>query len=313
MKDRDNTGVSGPKCAFLPAGHRPDLEQAAREAGAVIVEPGEAEALIWTHSSGDPADMRAAVDENPHLRWVHLGPAGIEKYVPYLDADRMWTCGKGVFARPVAELALTLMLAGFRRIHRYARASSWGDLDGITLFGSHVTILGGGGIAETLADLLVLFEAEVTVVRNRIQPIPNVAHVVGADGLDAELERADVVVVALALTPATERIIDADALGRMQEHAWLVNVARGRHVDTDALVEALTARSIGGAALDVTDPEPLPDGHPLWTMPNALITPHTANPRSIGGALVAQRLRENVRRFGTGEALLGPIDVTLGY
>ncbi len=99
----------------------------------------------------------------------------------------------------------------------------------------------------------------------------------------------------------------------MQEHAWLVNVARGGHVDTDALVDALRAGSIGGAALDVTDPEPLPDGHPLWTMPNALVTPHTANPRSIGGTLVVQRIRENVRRFGAGEPLLGPIDITLGY
>lgn len=275
--------------------------------------PAEAEALIWTHSSGEPAEMRAAVDQNPHLRWVHLGPAGIEKYVPYLDGDRAWTCGKGVFARPVAELALAMMLAGFRRIHRYARASSWGDLDGITLFGANVTILGGGGIAETLAELVVPFEAEVTVVRNRVQDMQNVTTVVDAAGFDAALEQADVVVAALALTPATEHIIDARALERMQDHAWLVNVARGRHVDTEALVEALRNGAIGGAALDVTDPEPLPDGHPLWTVPNALVTPHTANPRSIGGALVAQRLRENVRRFGAGEPLLGPIDVTLGY
>jgi phosphoglycerate dehydrogenase-like enzyme len=309
----DNTAVSAPKCAFLPTGHRPDLEQAARDAGAAIVPPAEAEALIWTHSSGDPAVMRAAVDQNPHLRWVHLAPAGIERYVPYLDGDRTWTCGKGVFARPVAELSLAMMLAGFRRIHRYARASSWGDLDGITLFGARVTILGGGGIAETLAELLVPFEAEVTVVRNRVQPMPHVTNVAGTAGLDAALARADVVVAALALTPETERIIDAQALDRMQDHAWLVNVARGSHVDTDALVAALQAGSIGGAALDVTDPEPLPDGHPLWTMPNALITPHTANPRSIGGKLVAQRLHENVRRFGAGETLLGPIDVTLGY
>jgi phosphoglycerate dehydrogenase-like enzyme len=257
--------------------------------------------------------MRAAVDQNPHLRWVHLAPAGIEAYVPYLDADRMWTCGKGVFARPVAELALAMMLAGFRRIHRYARASSWGDLDGITLFGSQITILGGGGIAATLAELVVPFQAEVTVVRNRVQPMANVANVVDSTGLDAALEGADVVVVALALTPDTEHIIDARALDRMQDHAWLVNVARGSHVDTEALVEALQKGSIGGAALDVTDPEPLPDGHPLWEMPNALITPHTANPRSIGGTLVAGRIRENVRRFGAGETLLGPIDVTLGY
>ena len=305
--------ASPPRCAFLPAGHRPDLEAAAREAGAVLVEPHEADALLWTHSSGDPDIMRAAVDRNPSIRWVHLVPAGIEKYVPFLDRDRTWTCGKGVFARPVAELTLALTLAGFRRIHRYARATSWGDLDGITLYGAKVTILGGGGIAETFAELLVPFGSEVTVVRNRVQPMANVEHVVDAGGLDQALAAADVVVVALALTPDTERIIDARALGLMREHAWLVNVARGRHVDTDALVEALRSDSIGGAALDVTDPEPLPDGHPLWELPNALITPHTANPRSIGGTLVEQRVRENVRRFEAGQPLLGTVDVELGY
>ncbi len=138
--------------------------------------------------------MRAAVDQSPHLRWVHLVPAGIESYVPYLDGDRRWTCGKGVFARPVAELALAMMLAGFRRIHRYARASSWGDLDGMTLYGARITVLGGGGIAEALADLLVPFGTEVTVVRNQIQPMQNVTDVVGTNGLDAALKRADVVV-----------------------------------------------------------------------------------------------------------------------
>ena len=313
VSGRDSAALPAPRCAVLPTGHRPDLADAVRDAGAVIVPPAEADALIWTHSTGDPADMRAAVDQNPRLRWVHLGPAGIERYVPYLDNERTWTCGKGVFARPVAELALALILSGLRRVHRYARATSWGALDGKTLFGANVTILGGGGIAETLAELLVPFEVAITVVRNRVQPMANVTDVVDSRGLDSALERADVVVVALALTPDTEHIIDARALERMQDDAWLVNVARGSHVDTDALVAALGNESIGGAALDVTDPEPLPTGHPLWTMPNAIITPHTANPRSIGGALVAERVRENVRRFGAGEALLGKIDVTLGY
>ena len=279
----------------------------------MLVEPHEAEALLWTHSSGDASIMRAAVDDNPNIRWVHLVPAGIERYVPFLDRDRIWTCGKGVFARPVAELTLALTLAGFRRIHRYARATSWGDLDGITLYGAKVTVLGGGGIAETFAELLVPFGAQVTVVRNRVQPMDNVDHVVDAAGLDDALAGADVVVAALSLTPDTEHIIDARALDLMQDHAWLVNVARGRHVDTDALLAALRNGTIGGAALDVTDPEPLPDGHPLWEMPNVLITPHTANPRSIGGTLVEQRVRENVRRFGSGEPLLGSVDVELGY
>jgi phosphoglycerate dehydrogenase-like enzyme len=99
----------------------------------------------------------------------------------------------------------------------------------------------------------------------------------------------------------------------MPEHGWLVNVARGSLIDTDALVAALHAGEIGGAALDVTDPEPLPDGHPLWTAPNALVTPHVANPPGALMRHLAERVRENVRRFAAGEPLLAPIDPDAGY
>ena len=99
----------------------------------------------------------------------------------------------------------------------------------------------------------------------------------------------------------------------MQDHAWVVNVARGSLIDTNALVEALAEGRIGGAALDVTDPGPLPDGHPLWTEPRALITPHTANlPDALARAL-AGRIEENVARFGAGEELIGLIHVEAGY
>ena len=99
----------------------------------------------------------------------------------------------------------------------------------------------------------------------------------------------------------------------MRDDAWLVNVARGALVDTDALVEALAAGSIAGAALDVTDPEPLPDGHPLWSEPRALITPHIANPNATLRHYLARHVGENVARFGRGEALLAVIDPDAGY
>jgi len=305
--------MTGPRCAVLPADRRPDLRQAVIDAGGQVVDPADAEALIWAHATGDPRELRDVLDHHPHLSWVHLPPAGIERFAPHLDTDRRWTCGKGIYARPVAELALALLLAGFRRLHRYARATSWGDLDGRTLFDARVAILGGGGIASELAGLLAPFDADITVVRNRPQPIPNVGRVVDPSALLDVLAGADAVVLALALTPATTHIIGTAALEAMAPHAWLVNVARGGHVDTDALVRALRNQSIGGAALDVTDPEPLPDGHPLWELPNALVTPHTANPRSIGGTMLVDRVRENVRRFGAGEELLGTVDVELGY
>jgi len=121
------------------------------------------------------------------------------------------------------------------------------------------------------------------------------------------------VVLALALTPDTEHVIGSPQLAAMSPTAVLVNVARGQHVDTDALVEALRSGGLGGAALDVTDPEPLPDGHPLWHEPRCLITPHTANPWQTAQPLLARRTQDNVRRFARGERLLGLVDLAAGY
>jgi phosphoglycerate dehydrogenase-like enzyme len=128
-----------------------------------------------------------------------------------------------------------------------------------------------------------------------------------------QLEAADLVVLALALTPETEGLFSADEFGLMEDHAWIVNVARGRHIVTDDLVEALRSRTIGGAALDVTDPEPLPSDHPLWTLPNCIITPHVGNTPEMAEPLLAQRVTDNVRRFARGDELLGLVDVDAGY
>ena len=99
----------------------------------------------------------------------------------------------------------------------------------------------------------------------------------------------------------------------MKQSAWIVNVARGGHIDTSALVSALRNESIGGAALDVTEPEPLPEGHPLWALPNCLITPHVANTPEMGLELLARRVTSNVERYLTGQNLLGPVDTRAGY
>jgi phosphoglycerate dehydrogenase-like enzyme len=127
------------------------------------------------------------------------------------------------------------------------------------------------------------------------------------------LAESDAVVLALAMTPETHGIIDAAALAAMPDHAWLVNVARGPHVVTDDLVAALLAGTIGGAGLDVTDPEPLPEGHPLWTLPNAIITPHVGNTPAMAVPLLGARVTENVRRFATDEPLVGLVDANAGY
>ncbi|HSL58708.1 MAG TPA: NAD(P)-dependent oxidoreductase, partial [Acidimicrobiales bacterium] len=195
----------------------------------------------------------------------------------------------------------------------YARADRWEAPVGRNLLGARVTVLGGGEITVSLAELLAPFAVELTVVRRRPDPFPGAARTLSPDRLDDALPGADLVVLALALTPETTGLIDAGRLALMEPHAWLVNVARGRHIVTDDLVAALRAGTIGGAALDVTDPEPLPPGHPLWSLPNAVITPHIANTPEMGVPLLAARVTENVRRFAAGETLLGLVDVDAGY
>jgi phosphoglycerate dehydrogenase-like enzyme len=314
--------VPEPRCAVLPAptDHRTDvgrslveaLTAAVRDGGGIPSSIAEAEAVVWTDAR-DPGELRTLLDVHPQVRWVQLPWAGIEPFVEVLDHDRLWTCGKGVYAEPVAEHALALALAGLRGVAGYARASSWTGPVGRNLLGAEVTILGGGEITRSLVRLLRPFDARLTVVRRHPEPLEGVDEVVPAGELLPVLSRSDLVVLALALTPETDRIIGREALDAMPDHAWLVNVARGRHVDTDALVDALRARSIGGAALDVSDPEPLPDDHPLWSLPNAIITPHVGNTPEMGRELLSARVRENVRRFAAGTDLLGPVHVDLGY
>jgi phosphoglycerate dehydrogenase-like enzyme len=251
--------------------------------------------------------------EAPHAKWVQLPFAGIENFVHLIDHDRHWTAGKGVYAEPVAEMALALALAGLRGLGTYARAAGWSPPRGLNLLNGRVTILGGGGITESLVRLLQPFGCHITVVRRNVSDLDGVDEVLGSDRYADALPGADLVVVALALTPETDGIIGAGELELMERHAWLVNVARGRHVVTDDLVVALEDGVIGGAGLDVTDPEPLPDGHPLWSLPNCIITPHVGNTPDMARPLLAERITANVRRFALGEELIGSVDVDAGY
>jgi phosphoglycerate dehydrogenase-like enzyme len=298
------------------------VRAAVEAGGGVLVDPEDAEAVVW---GGDPNDvdaLKALVVAAPKARWVQLPWAGVEFYrgAGVFDHDHVWTCGKGVYANEVAEHALALALAGLRDLPDRVRATSWGSQSGISLFGGRVTILGGGGITASLVSLLRPMGADITVVRRSRQPFEGASRTVswGDSGVDeptlhASLGGADAVFLALALTPETTGIIDAAALRAMAPHAWLVNVARGAHVVTDDLVTALREGWIGGAGLDVTEPEPLPDGHPLWALPNCIITPHTANTAEMARPLLAARIIENVRRFGADQPLIGAVDPDLGY
>jgi phosphoglycerate dehydrogenase-like enzyme len=305
--------VAAPRVAIGPD-HDALVEGAVRAAGAMPTDPGSvADALVWL-APLDPAGLRAALAATG-ARWVQLSSAGIEMTAAagLLDRDRVWTSAKGVYADQGAEHALALALAGLRELPVRIAARSWGRPGGDSLFDEQVTILGAGGITASLLRLLAPFRVGATVVRRGSEPMPGAAQTVPTSELGATLPDAKVVFLALALTPQTERIIGAKQLAAMRPDAWLVNVARGRHVDTKALVAALAAGSIGGAALDVTDPEPLPDAHPLWGQQRCIITPHTADPAELSDPAFARRVRDNVVRFAAGQPLLGVVNPETGY
>jgi phosphoglycerate dehydrogenase-like enzyme len=289
---------------------------AVNEGGATVVPLGEpADGLVWL-SSRHLDELQDVLDRQPDIRWVQLPFAGVEEAMAtgVIDDSRVWTCAKGCYAKPVAEHALMLALAGLREMPTRITASSWGQPAGRTLYGADVTILGGGGITEELLRLLAPFDVRATVVRRQAGiPAPGAARVVGQDDLASVLPGALVVFLALALTPATTGIVGADELDLIGPSGWLVNVARGGHVDTDALVAALEAGRLGGAALDVTEPEPLPDGHPLWTQPRCIITPHTADTWEMVLRPLRARILSNVAHFVAGEPFEGVVDPHAGY
>jgi len=297
---------------------RPAMAEAFRvavlEGGGTPSGLADAEAIVWA----DPARadrFPEVIGQAPAVRWVQLPYAGIEPFAKHLDPRLTWTCGKGVYAPPVAEHVLALTLAGLRHVHGYARGTGWSGPTGRNLFGAKVTVFGGGGIAAWVLRLFAPFECSFTVVRRSGRPIDG-ATVLTLDHAHDAVRDADVVVLALALTPETRGLVDRAFLEAMAPHAWLVNVARGAHVMSDDLVDALRAGTIAGAALDVTDPEPLPQGHPLWSLPGCIITPHVANTPDMGLPLIAARVRENVERFVRGDALdtlVGLVDVAAGY
>ena len=288
------------------------VREAVIAGGGHIVEPADASAIVWT-AARDASGLREILDAHGHLEWVQVPFAGIENFVPILDDNRIWTCGKGVYAEPVAEHALALALAGMRHVATYSRASQWTGPAGRNLLGAAVTIVGGGGITESLVRLLKPFKCNITVVRRTVENIDGVDTVVGQENLVDALVGADVVFLALSLTPETVGLIGKPELEVMEPHAWIINVARGGHIVTDDLVWALENKVIGGAGLDVTAPEPLPEDHPLWSLANCIITPHVGNTPEMAVPLLSARITENVKRFINDEDLIGLVDVRNGY
>ncbi|MGH2734819.1 MAG: D-isomer specific 2-hydroxyacid dehydrogenase family protein [Actinomycetota bacterium] len=293
------------------------LEQAVEEGGGSLGEPDSADALVWTNP-GDPKGMQQVLAGSA-VRWVQLPFAGIELFFAagVIDPELTWTCAKGIYGPACAEHALALMLVAARRIHEHVRAGHWVgrtlDAPEFRLAGRTAVVVGTGGIGRALVEMGAPLGLRFVGVNRSGRALSGADRTVPVAELPAVLPEADFVVVAAALTKQTRGLFDASLLRHMSESAWLINVARGGLVDTDALVDALRGGRIGGAGLDVTDPEPLPDGHTLWSLDNCLITPHVANTWPMGLAELPGLVSRNVARFGAGEELEGLVDPELGY
>ena len=298
-----------------PASGRVDsLTEAVVSGGAELSGPEEAEVLVWADPAR-PHELGGYLDRMGQIKWVALPYAGIE---PYIDTIRsrpelLWTCARDVYSRPVAEHAIALATAGLRNIVEYSQQTAWTSQRGTMLVDGRLTILGGGGIARAIISLLQGWNCDITVVRRSPEALEGASRVLGPDQAVTAVQGADAVILALPLTEETRHIVDRRVLQAMEPHAWLVNVARGGVIDTDALVQALIDGVIGGAALDVTEPEPLPEGHPLWSIPNVVITPHVGNTPEMGVPLLAGFIERNVARWMEGGDVEGIIDPRYGY
>ena len=245
---------------------------------------------------GDRANLRRLA-ELPRLRLVQTLTAGYEDVLPHLPDGVALANAAGVHDASTAELAVGLAIAALRGIPAHVRsqaAGRWAPTFGTSLADRRVLLLGYGGVGQAVERRLHGFEVQVTPVASRAR-----AGVHGVADLPTLLPDHDVVVLTVPLTDATRGLVDADFLAALPDGALVVNVARGAVVDTDALLAEVRSGRISAAA-DVVDPEPLPAGHPLWTEPGFLLTPHVGGASSAFRPRAVALLRDLVQHLASG-------------
>jgi glyoxylate/hydroxypyruvate reductase len=256
---------------------------------------------------------RNLLEHAPRLQWVQATSAGIGEYLRRhgLDATGItFTTAAGIHGRPLAEFVLWAILAfakGYPRARAQQRQAIWQRFHGGEILDSTLVMVGMGGIGRTVASLMRPLGVRVVGVKREVRP--GDAEASGADALvpfariDEVLGEADHVVLACPLTPETANMFDAARLARLKRGAVLVNIGRGGLLDHDALVAAIDAGALAGAVLDVTDPEPLPPGHPLWAHERVIVFPHSASTSVRENERLTHLFCTNLDRFIEGRPL----------
>ena len=250
----------------------------------------------------------------PGVRWVHVLSTGVDGFPFDVIGDRILTCSRGASAIAISEFVLAAMLTFEKRLPEQWISSSddWRDVQLGHLSGRTLGIVGMGAIATATARRALGFEMEVIAYRRTTTPSP-LPEITLLPALDDLLAASDHLLIAAPATAATHQLIDARAFGVMKQGAHLVNVSRGTLVDQDALLDALDAGRLAMATLDVTDPEPLPNGHRLYTHPRVRVSPHVSWSSPVTARRGVELFEENFRRYSAGESLNGIVDTSEGY
>ncbi len=263
--------------------------------------------------------LHKLLDAAPKLRWLHTPAAGVDRFldVPALRARNiMVTNNSGSYDIQIAEHVIAFIFAAAKRLHLYRDQQAkrqWTDQTHAELRGETVVVFGAGSIGGEVARLAAAVGLRVIAVRRSGGAVAGATRVVRPDALASVAAEADYLVVAAPLTPQTRGAVSREVIAAMKPSAWVVNIARGPIIDEPALIDALRAGKIGGAALDTFVREPLPADSPLWALPNVIITPHTSNSSPKVRERTLALFVENVRRYKAGERLLNLIDWDRGY
>jgi len=260
--------------------------------------------------------------ELPKLKWLHLASAGANGMTDkalYANKSTVVTKSSGTFGVPIAEHIVGMMIALARDFGRYYKAQFDGVWDGdfpnlLDISDSTVLIIGLGDIGTQVSRVLSGFGCKlIGMRRDASKPHEVISEVYGTANLHEVLPRADYVLICTPGTPETDKLFGREEFEIMQRSAILINIGRGMVIDSEALAVALSEGKIQGAGLDVTDPEPLPKGHPLWSAPNLLITPHVSAATSVTTQRRARVFINLLKRYVTGQELYNLVDFDAGY